>query len=84
MLWSKAQQGFVLSSFFWGYLFSQLIFAKLIVKAGAKVVIGISIFLSSVVTLLSPVAANIHVIFFMAMRIIMGFVQVRRPLTDSI
>lgn len=75
LLWSKKQQGYVLSSFFWGYLVSQIAGGELAGRFGPRIVIGLTVLFSSIVTLVCPVAANSSVYFFLALRVLLGFIQ---------
>ncbi|KHN84163.1 putative transporter C38C10.2 [Toxocara canis] len=68
-------QGSVLSAFFWGYFFSQVLGGYLSALIGGKIVIGVAMFTSAVLSLLSPIAANSHVYFFVAVRAALGFAQ---------
>uniref|UniRef100_A0A183VDN9 MFS domain-containing protein n=1 Tax=Toxocara canis TaxID=6265 RepID=A0A183VDN9_TOXCA len=75
LIWSKKMQGSVLSAFFWGYFFSQVLGGYLSALIGGKIVIGVAMFTSAVLSLLSPIAANSHVYFFVAVRAALGFAQ---------
>jgi MFS family permease len=69
--WSDAEEGYVLSSFFWGYLCGQVIGALLAQKYGGKIVLGCGIFVTSALTLIIPlVSHNIYLLY--AVRAIMG------------
>lgn len=70
-------QGSVLSAFFWGYLFTQVLGGYLSALVGGKIVIGTAVLASAVLTLMSPVAATTHVYIFIAIRAALGVVQVR-------
>lgn len=56
--WSNSQQGYVLSSFFWGYLCGQVLGAMAAEKYGGKIVLGGGIFITSGLTLLLPFCAH--------------------------
>ena len=43
--WSKAVQGFILSSYFYGYILTQVLSAWLCLKFGGKIVLSMSMFL---------------------------------------
>ena len=57
-IWSKSEQGFTLSSYFWGYAANQIPASYLALKYGGKNVIGISELISGIFTILSPFCAN--------------------------
>ncbi|MFH4978126.1 hypothetical protein AB6A40_004835 [Gnathostoma spinigerum] len=73
--WSKAVQGNALSSFFWGYLISQVPGGYLAGRYGGKMVIFTTLLTSSIFTLISPIAAETNVIFFYFVRIFLGLSQ---------
>uniref|UniRef100_F1L297 Sialin n=1 Tax=Ascaris suum TaxID=6253 RepID=F1L297_ASCSU len=75
LLWSKGTQGSVLSAFFWGYIFSQILGGYIAGRYGGKYVIGVSVLLSSVLNLISPVSANASVAIFIAIRVLLGVSQ---------
>ncbi|KAI1729016.1 major facilitator superfamily domain-containing protein [Ditylenchus destructor] len=73
--WAKNTQGTVLSAFFWGYMTSQVLGGYLASRIGSTKVIVAVVFLSSLATLLSPVAARFHVFAFVFLRVLLGFSQ---------
>uniref|UniRef100_A0A915ETH7 Major facilitator superfamily (MFS) profile domain-containing protein n=1 Tax=Ditylenchus dipsaci TaxID=166011 RepID=A0A915ETH7_9BILA len=74
-LWSKHTQGSLLSAFFWGYLTSQVLGGYLAARIGPKLVIGVCLTLSSLITLFSPLAARLNVPAFFILRVLLGFAQ---------
>ncbi|KHN84172.1 putative transporter C38C10.2 [Toxocara canis] len=84
LLWSKGTQGSVLSAFFWGYIFSQILGGYLAGRFGGKIVIGFAVVASSVLNLISPVCANASVGLFIAIRVMLGAVQVFFSLIQQI
>jgi ACS family sodium-dependent inorganic phosphate cotransporter len=56
--WGAAQKGLVLSSFFWGYLITQLPGGWLADRFGAKVVLAVGVLWWSLFTLLTPLATG--------------------------
>lgn len=52
--WSQEQQGIILSSFFWGYLITQIPGGILSQRYGGKYVFMLGILLSAVCSLLTP------------------------------
>ena len=72
--WNSATQSLVLSSFFFGYLFSQVPGGYLAGKYGAKAVFGTGIFVTSALTLITPpVAESRHLWALILLRIVEGF-----------
>lgn len=56
--WSEDEKGYVLSSFYWGYAAGQIpavLYAK---KYGARGLFGLSVLITSILTILMPLAAN--------------------------
>ncbi|KAF8357979.1 slc-17.2 [Pristionchus pacificus] len=73
--WSTEQEGMVMSSFFYGYLFSQVLGGMIAAKFGGKRVILGAMLLAAIFTLMSPVAARTHMFGLMGMRAAIGFTQ---------
>ncbi len=71
-VWEKSIQGLILSSFFYGYLFTQIVGAWLAIRFGPKIVLVISIFISSIFTLLTPLAARLGYIALFICRFLIG------------
>jgi MFS family permease len=74
--WSKKEQGFVLSSFFYGYVITQMPGGWLSARFGAKHVFGTCTLITLIATLFTPIAARAHVGWMIAMRVIMGLAGV--------
>jgi len=70
--WSKELRGHVLSSFFYGYLVTQVFGGWLASRYGGKHVFGIGILITVIATILVPVATRTHVGVLIALRVIMG------------
>ncbi|VDM93236.1 unnamed protein product [Litomosoides sigmodontis] len=75
LVWKKDEQGYVLSAFFWGYIFSQIVGGYLAGRYGGRLVIGFTVLGSAILTLLSPLAAKTSVFAFITARALMGFLQ---------
>lgn len=73
--WNSKEQGLILSSFFYGYIFTQFIGGYFGAKIGGSLVFGIGIFATSVLTLITPMAARAGVEVLMAVRIIEGIFE---------
>lgn len=55
--WDNKQQGYLLSSFFWGYVITQIPFGILAKRYGAKYFLGIGMLINSLFGLLVPISA---------------------------
>ena len=75
--WSKTFQGYLLSSYFYGYMATQILGGWLTGKYGAKHVIGGGILLSVAATFVTPAAARWNRWLVMGARIVSGFGSVR-------
>ncbi|XP_057668510.1 sialin-like [Diorhabda carinulata] len=73
--WDSKVQGYLLSSFFYGYVFTQLIGAYLGIKYGGRIIIATGIGLASILTLLTPVVAQVNVYLFIIVRILEGLFE---------
>lgn len=71
-VWEKSLQGHILGSFFYGYLVSQIPGGLLAEQFGGKWVLVGSLGLSTLATLLTPLAARIHVGFLIFVRVLCG------------
>jgi len=71
--WDKRLQGLILSSYFVGYLLTNMPGGWLSFKFGSKIVLAVSIFVSSLLTLGLPFVARINVILLIACRFFIGF-----------
>jgi MFS family permease len=75
--WSKELRGYILSSFFYGYVITQVPGGWLASRFGGKHVFGIGVFITLIATLLVPIAARTHAYLLIALRVIMGLGCVR-------
>ncbi|KAL1140617.1 hypothetical protein AAG570_000547 [Ranatra chinensis] len=57
-LWSTTQQGYILSSFFYGYVMTQIPFGILAKRFGSKLFLGGGMLLNSIFGLIVPLAAD--------------------------
>ncbi|KAG4080740.1 hypothetical protein HA402_005920 [Bradysia odoriphaga] len=73
--WNSKEQGLILSSFFYGYITTQFIGGYFGAKVGGSLVFGVGIFATSVLTLLTPLAARAGFEVLMAVRIIEGIFE---------
>ncbi|XP_075168494.1 putative inorganic phosphate cotransporter [Haematobia irritans] len=56
--WSEKQISYILSSFYWGFCVTQLPGGVLCKKYGSKLVMGLAIFISGVLSVLTPFSVN--------------------------
>ncbi|XP_028410883.1 LOW QUALITY PROTEIN: sialin-like [Dendronephthya gigantea] len=70
--WDQDTQGIILGSFFYGYIFTQLPGGWIATKYGAKRVFCFGVLWTSVLTLLTPVAARFSLYALIALRILEG------------
>ena len=56
--WDREQQGTILGAFFWGYVITQIPGGVLAERFGGKLVFGLGILVTSVFTILTPLAAR--------------------------
>lgn len=70
--WDKYQSGLVLSSFFWGYVTTQVLGGWLAYWHGGKPVLTAAVALWSVSTLLTPLATSASFPVLLAVRVVMG------------
>lgn len=73
--WDSKAQGFVLSSFFYGYITTQLLGGWLASKFGGKRVFGCGIAVTAVLTLITPFVAKLNFYLLLAVRIIEGIFE---------
>ncbi|CAJ1803559.1 unnamed protein product [Sphenostylis stenocarpa] len=73
--WSNSFLGIVQSSFLWGYIFSSVIGGALVDKYGGKRVLAWGVFLWSLATLLTPLAANHSIVSLLAIRAVFGLAE---------
>ncbi|XP_041360914.1 sialin-like [Gigantopelta aegis] len=70
--WNEETQGWVLGAFFYGYIITQIPGGYLAVTFGAKRLFAYGILCMSVLTLLTPVAARLHLGVLIALRVVEG------------
>ncbi|XP_035827924.1 putative inorganic phosphate cotransporter [Aplysia californica] len=75
LLWSKETQGFVLSSYFWGYVGLQLVSGWVVGRVGSRYTLGLSVLAASVACVFIPVTAMHSVVGTMVLRAFIGFVN---------
>ncbi|KAJ4768937.1 phosphate transporter 4 [Rhynchospora pubera] len=70
--WSPATVGLIQSSFFWGYLLTQIAGGIWADTVGGKTVLGFGVVWWSIATALTPVAAKVGLPFLLVVRAFMG------------
>jgi ACS family sodium-dependent inorganic phosphate cotransporter len=70
--WNKKDQGLLLSAYFYGYIFPNLLGGSLSDLYGGRKVIFITMFLSALITALSSLAADDNFIYMFIMRLALG------------
>ncbi|KAJ8037927.1 Vesicular glutamate transporter 3 [Holothuria leucospilota] len=76
--WDQNIQSAILGSFYYGYMLTQIPAGWLCTAVGAKWTLGISVLTSSVLNLLTPLAAYHSVRALIASRVLLGLVQVSK------
>lgn len=70
--WNSSTIGLIQSSFFWGYLLTQIVGGIWADKIGGKLVLGFGVVWWSIATILTPIAARIGLPYLLVMRAFMG------------
>ncbi|CAH9138638.1 unnamed protein product [Cuscuta epithymum] len=70
--WSPTTVGLIQSSFFWGYLLTQIAGGIWADTVGGKFVLGFGVVWWSIATVLTPIAANLGLPFLLVVRAFMG------------
>ncbi|KAB0797496.1 hypothetical protein PPYR_08489 [Photinus pyralis] len=73
--WDSKVQGYVLSSFFYGYILTQVAGGWLAAKFGGKHVYGIGVAVTGALTVISPFAAKQSYYLLIAIRVIEGIFE---------
>ncbi|KAK7082383.1 hypothetical protein SK128_002997 [Halocaridina rubra] len=72
-IWNEKEQGLILGSFFWGYVMTNMLGGRLGELIGGKIVYGIGVLVTSILTLLTPVVANTKITpLLIALRVVEG------------
>lgn len=71
--WTEKQKQLILGSFFWGYILTELPGGRMAELVGGHKIFGHSMLWASVLTLVTPFAANMGVYALTALRAILGF-----------
>ncbi|XP_015792496.1 putative inorganic phosphate cotransporter isoform X2 [Tetranychus urticae] len=73
--WDSQIQSYIVSSFFLGYVITQIPAGRMAERYGSKKILATSIFLASVLTLFCPIAARFHYQAFIACRVLIGLAE---------
>ncbi|KAG2461170.1 S17A5 protein, partial [Polypterus senegalus] len=71
--WDSTTQGVILSSFFYGYILTQVPGGYLAGYFGGKLFLGLGVLVTAVLTLLTPLAASLGVPYLVILRALEGF-----------
>lgn len=73
--WTSEQKGYILSSFYYGYLCTQVVGGMLAAKIGGNMLFGIGVGATAILTLLTPMAAEMGLGALIAVRVIEGLFE---------
>ncbi|KAF2367680.1 Major facilitator superfamily [Trinorchestia longiramus] len=73
--WNEKTQGLILGSFYWGYASTNLLGGVAAERFGGKLVAGLGIFMTSLLTLFSPMAARTSDVAFIVLRVLEGMAE---------
>lgn len=74
--WSSSEKGLILSSFFYGYVSSQVFIGVILRKVSAHLLFGIGTVVPGLITLVTPlIAKNTELWVLVASRVVMGLFQ---------
>lgn len=73
--WGESTRSLLLSSFFWGYILSNVPASQLAQRYGAKLLLVMSLSVCAVMTIISPLAASAGWEYLCAVRVILGVAQ---------
>ncbi|KAG5680459.1 hypothetical protein PVAND_009967 [Polypedilum vanderplanki] len=73
--WDSKEKGYVLSSFYYGYICTQILGGALSTVIGGNILFGTGVLMTSILTLVAPIAANIHLYVFIASRAFIGIFE---------
>lgn len=76
--WDEPTQNLILGCFFWGYVMTELPGGRMAEIFGARRIFGYSMLIASLMTFLTPLAANISHMAVVALRVVIGFTLVRK------
>lgn len=74
--WNEKTQGIILGAFFLGYVTTNVPGGRMAEKMGGKLIYGLGVFLTAVLTVVSPFAAYWGLVPFLIVRVAEGFTEV--------
>lgn len=74
--WTPQQQAYVLSGYFWGYAITCLVGGTAAEFWGPRKLVFVTMFLSGILTIISPQAAKLHYMALVALRFVSGLLAV--------
>jgi ACS family sodium-dependent inorganic phosphate cotransporter len=74
--WSSEIQGLVLSSFFYGYIVTQIPGGWLATRIGGRKLFGIGVGMTALITLLTPALASANLYLLVLGRVVEGLFEV--------
>ena len=75
--WNSKEQGVILGAFFYGFVTTQILGGIAAPLVGAARLVGLAIFVSGVLTLMTPTVAYYGVVPLVIVRVLLGISQVR-------
>lgn len=81
--WDPDTQGWILGSFFYGYIITQIPGGYFARQIGGKLLLGVGILSTAVFTLFTPLAANLGVGYLIAVRALEGLGEVIRSFFNA-
>ncbi|KAJ3656129.1 hypothetical protein Zmor_015227 [Zophobas morio] len=70
--WNEHQRNDILGCFFWGFLLSAIPGGRLSEIYGTKIILGTAMLISSVLTIVTPLACHLHYYCVVAVRVVLG------------
>lgn len=74
--WNRQTQGVILGSFFYGYILTQILGGWLACRYGGKRLFVSGVFVTAVMTLVTPALARMHLYLLIISRVIEGLFEV--------
>ncbi|XP_054720297.1 sialin-like [Uloborus diversus] len=74
-VWTPSIQGIILGAYFYGYVCTQAVGGRFAELAGGKWPLGLSILFASLLTVFTPIAADLGVLVIVLVRVLMGLIH---------